>query len=73
MTTKKKLGSKLAHSVRQVKTQREQSSTAADNTVAVKKPANKSVAAHATAKSAAPRATKTTDSKGFRPNRVWPD
>lgn len=58
MTTKKKLGSKLAHSVRQVKSQREESS--ADT---AEKPA----------KSAAHRPAKTTDRKGFRPNRVWPD
>lgn len=61
MTTKKKLGTKLAHSVRQVKTQREESSTAP---ATAEKPANKS---------AASRAAKTTDKKGFRPNRVWPD
>ena len=61
MTTKKKLGTKLAHSVRQVKTQREDTSA---NTEASGKPANKAATA---------RATKTTDRKGFRPNRVWPD
>ena len=60
MTTKKKLGSKLAHSVRQVKTQREESSA---NTGAAEKPVTKSAA----------RPTKTNDRRGFRPNRVWPD
>ena len=63
MTTRKKLGSKLAHSVRQVKSQWDQSDSEPSTARAAEKPA----------KSATNRVAKTTDRKGFRPNRVWPD
>ena len=73
MTSKKKLGSKLANSVRQVKLQREQTPVVPAKTVTPAKTANKPAAAVAPTKPVAPQAHKKTDLGSLHPQRIWPD
>ena len=60
MTSKKKLGSKLANGVRQVKLQREQTPAVPTKTVAATRPV-------------APRPASKTEVNSLHPQRIWPD
>lgn len=82
MSLKKKLGSKLASSVRQVKSLREQNPASAPDKIApaVKPPASLPTPANVSAKPVAPRAAQprsvtgsATSSDSLHPRRVWPD
>ena len=76
MSMKKKLGSKLAHGVRQVKSQREpESATVPAKTAPVAKPAAKLTPAKVAAKPVAPRAAQppVTHLDSLHPRRIWPD
>ena len=72
MSLKKKLGSKLAQSVRQVQSQRTTAPAAPAKPV-VAKPAIKSTPAHTAAKPSTPRANQPTVKNMLHPKRVWPD
>ena len=78
MTSKKKLGSKLANSVRQVKLQREQTPAVSAKTVVAVKVAAKSAPTVATnqprqTRPVAPRPASKTEINSLHPQRVWPD
>ena len=87
MSLKKKLGSKLASGVRQIKTQRGQTPTVAPAKIAptvkhtaTPTPSKAMAPAKVTAKSVAPRAAQpqpvtshATRSGNLHPRRVWPD
>lgn len=72
MSMKKKLGSKLANGVRQVKSQREHAPAA---TAPVAKPAAKPTPASMAAKPLAPRAAPQAAASlnNLHPRRIWPD
>lgn len=73
----KKTGSKLAHGVRQVKSQREQSeqktATEASATAPAIKQAAKPTPASETAKPVAPRTVTENSLDILHPRRIWPD
>ena len=71
MSLKKKLGSKLAQSVRQVQSQRTPAPAPAKPVVA--KPAIKSTPAQTAAKPSTPRPNQPTVKNMLHPKRVWPD
>ena len=75
MTLKKKLGSKLASSVRQVKLQREQTPVVPAKTVTPAKARAPSAPVAVAAKPVAPRVAQQTavDLEKLHPSRVWPD
>ena len=74
MSMKKKLGSKLAHGVRQVKSQRELEPAAAPaQTALAAKPAAQPTSAKVTAKPVVARAAPVTHLGSLHPRRVWPD
>ena len=75
MTLKKKLGSKLASSVRQVKLQREQTPVVPAKTVTPAKTGAPSAPVAVAAKPVAPRAAQQTavNLEKLHPSRVWPD
>ena len=73
----KKTGSKLAHGVRQVKSQREQgehkTSTKGGATTPAIKQAAKPIPASETAKPVAPRTVTENSLDILHPRRIWPD
>ena len=76
MSINKKLGSKLAHGVRQVKSQRDQEPAAAPTkTVPLEKPVAKPTPTSAAAKPIAPRAAQQPAASldELHPRRIWPD
>ena len=78
MTSKKKLGSKLANGVRQVKLQREHAPVAPAKTVTAEKATAKPTTMVATnqptqTRPVAPRPASKTEMKNLHPQRVWPD
>ncbi len=84
MSLKKKLGSKLANGVRQVKLQREQTPVAPAKTVATVKATVKSAPTVATNQPTQPRpvatrpaskteVTRKTEVNNLHPQRIWPD
>ena len=73
MTSKKKMGSKLASSVRQVKSEREQKPVVPAKPITLAKPASKPTAVVPTTPVFVPQATKKTDLDSQHPQRVWPD
>ena len=78
MTSKKKLGSKLANSVRQVKLQREHAPVVPAKTVVAVKATVKSgptVAATrpAVSRPSTPRPASKTEMNSLHPQRIWPD
>ncbi len=85
MTSKKKLGSKLANSVRQVKLQREQAPVVPAKTAVAVKPTARPASPAAPTRPAAPDPAKKSDMNSktklsgqtelnrLHPQRVWPD
>ena len=78
MTSKKKLGSKLANSVRQVKLQRDQAPAVPAKTVATVKatvkPAPMVAATRpAVSRPSTPRPASKTEMNSLHPQRIWPD
>lgn len=66
----KKMGSKLAQGVRQIKAQQDKAAPAMEPVSVPVVPVAKAVSARATAK---PTPAKASESSMLHPNRVWPD
>ena len=73
MLLKKKLGSKLANSVRQVKLQREQAPAVPTKTVVAVKTTVKPAPTVAATRPVAPRPASKTEVNSLHPQRIWPD
>ena len=76
MSMKKKLASKLANGVRQVKLQREQAPAAPAQTAPVANQTAKATPASVTTRPAAPRTAQqqpVTNLDKLHPQRIWPD
>ena len=73
MTSKKKLGSKLANSVRLVKSEREQTPVVPAKAVTLAKTVNKPAAVVPATPVVVRQATKKTDLDIRNPQRIWPD